>query len=74
MALDMVSASPRLGLEGGILLDRAVEEKNTGSDDNWGLKYQLGNILIVLCQATVFLDLSVCVCEICFAHTELKQS
>lgn len=60
MALDMVSASPRLGLEGGILLGRVVAEKNTGSDDNWGLEYQLGNILTVLCQATVFLDLSVC--------------
>lgn len=61
MALDMVSASPRLGLEGGILLGRVVAEKNTGSDDNWGLEYQLGNILTVLCQATVFFDLSVCV-------------
>lgn len=60
MALDMVSASPRLGLEGSILLGRVVAEKNTGSDDNWELEYQHGNILTVLCQATVFLDLSVC--------------
>lgn len=34
----------------------------------WGLEYQLGNILTVLCQATVFLDLSVCVRDLLCTH------
>lgn len=63
MALDVVSASPSFGLEGGILLGRGivVAGKNTGSDDSLGLECQLGYILTVLYQATMILGLSVCV-------------